>query len=352
MNSCPEIVSNYQKENRLSDSNLLCVFDNQNGVLELQGDFYSNLNLDLKGTVLIEKKISELIISLQKGNIHFFPEFNLIDNINCHLHVIQTDNKVWVFANRNLNEKHMTTKSVILESEQPQSESEQLQEMLKMKDQFLNIIAHDFRSPITNVIEGVSIVQNNLFKIDGISDFDKEIINCVREELILLLNYTNKLNNWTKLDLETDESKFETFSIENLFSSVEISLRNLLEDKNIGIIWKCDSALSYTTDMSLFKMAIYNLIENAIKFSPENELITIEARPEFIKISDNGFGISDEKLNMIRKGYLFKNNKITGKCFGPGLGLNVVTRIFASLKYAFEIESKVGMGTTITIKIK
>lgn len=233
--------------------------------------------------------------------------------------------------------------------EQLQKTKAQLQDLVKLKDEFVNIVSHDLRSPISTLTDGISFVLEDL---DGTKTFDsshREIIEQIREELIRLLDYNNKLYNWTKLNLDSIELNVTKVSLDLMLANLNGKYDKRLNEKNIRMRLNICHHVELDTDYVLLSQAISNLIDNAIKFSKEGSEIRLMVNEHSLKVVDQGVGIPEEKIKEIMKGYSLKSSQGTKGEKGTGLGLNIVTRIIKTLNYNLEIESEMGKGTTFTI---
>ena len=233
--------------------------------------------------------------------------------------------------------------------EQLNKTKEQLQELVQLKDQFVSIVSHDFRSPISTLTDGISFLLEDLSKTKTFDDSHREIIVQIKNELIRLLNYNDKLYNWTKLNLGSIELNITTVSIDLLVSTLNGQFDKRLNEKNIRMNLLVHHHVELETDYVLLNQAISNLIDNAIKFSREKGEIVIEIDKHFLKISDRGIGMSPSKIEEIKRGYSLKSASGTKGEAGSGLGLSIVTRILKTLNFKFDIQSEINKGTTFMI---
>lgn len=233
--------------------------------------------------------------------------------------------------------------------EQLKKTKAQLQELVKLKDEFVNIVSHDLRSPISTLTDGISFLLEDL---DGTKSFDsshREIIEQVREELVRLLDYNNKLYNWTKLNLDSIELNVTKVSLDLLLTNLNGKFDKRLNEKNIRLILTIYHHVEIQTDYVLLNQAISNLVDNAIKFSKVGSDVKLVVNEHSLMVVDQGVGIPEEKIDEIMKGYSLKSSQGTSGEKGTGLGLNIVTRIIKTLNYNLEIKSEIGKGTTFII---
>jgi len=246
-----------------------------------------------------------------------------------------------------LNPVQLTSEHT-LAYEQLQKAKARLQELAKLNELFIGAISYDFRLPISTLIDGISYLQDE-FKVSAkIGDYELAIIDQVKTELNRLLEYNNKLYDWVQLNYETLELNIESVPVKMILESVTGQLNNRLKSKQINLILTYHDEAIVNTDFVLICRALYHIIDNAIQFSREKGTIEIEASCKYIKISDQGNGMSTETIDAIKNRGLVQTKKGSAANKGTGLGLAIVNRIVEILNLRFEIESNKGEGTKAT----
>lgn len=242
-----------------------------------------------------------------------------------------------------------STREHALAFEQLQNTRNQLQELVRLKDQFVNIISHDYRSPISTLIEGVTYLQDVLKSSPQIGTLELDIVAQVKSELVRLLDYNNKLYNWTQLNLDTLELNLESVPVKMILDSATSHFQQRLKEKNLRLSVSIQDGAVVTTDYVLMTQAIFNLIDNAIKFSKEEGQIFIEASSRQISIKDQGIGIPEHYIEGMKQGSILKSIRGTRGEMGTGLGLSIVYRILKTLNLHMDITSDPDQGTFFII---
>ncbi len=237
----------------------------------------------------------------------------------------------------------------ILAYEQLQKSQTRLQELAKLNGQFVGAISHDFRSPISTLIDGISYLQDEFKLSTKIGDYELAIIDQVKMELIRLLEYNNKLYDWAQLNHGTLELNIESIPVKMILESVKGQINERLHSRQIKLTLTYLDEAIVNTDFVLICQAVYNLIDNAIQFSRDRGAIVVEASCKSIKISDQGLGMSSETIKAIKKGGFVQVKKGSNVKKGTGLGLAIVSRIMEILNLRLEIDSVEGEGTQTTI---
>ena len=130
-------------------------------------------------------------------------------------------------------------------------------------------------------------------------------------------------------------------------------MRLAAKSKSIKILFESGKMIKIRADQALITTLIINLVNNSIKFNKKNGNIKIGLSEEdsFVKIQieDNGIGIEEKEIPFIFKKFYRVDKVRTGKSFG--LGLSIVKWIIDAHKGHIVVDSKVGIGTKMTIRL-
>ena len=236
--------------------------------------------------------------------------------------------------------------------EQLQKTKKQLTELLELKDQFVSIVSHDFRSPISTLINGISYLIEDVEANDSFDEMNMDIIVHIKSELSRLLDYNNKLYEWTKYNLDRFEVHLETLSIDHFVMDLLFQFETRLKEKNITLTPIIKDPDVLQTDSSLLQQVLINLIDNAIKFSNEGGEIQLMIEGSTISVIDHGVGLNEQQIAQVKKGYYMESRQGTDGEQGTGVGLSIVSKILKTLDYNIDIRSEIGKGSTFTINFK
>jgi signal transduction histidine kinase/DNA-binding NarL/FixJ family response regulator len=224
------------------------------------------------------------------------------------------------------------------------------------KEQFAANVSHELRTPV-NAIYGLTeqVLQKPL------EPETSEIISIIFKSASHLMNIINDTLDFSKM--QANKIRFETvhFSPIELFEEV-ISLQKYeATQKGISIHfnWHGKRTDALIGDPLRLKQILINLISNAIKFTEKGEIaVTVNgfktADQSFeleIQVSDTGIGMTEKNLHVIFDEFVQINNKSGKKYSGTGLGLAIVKKLVELQRGKINIESKVGKGTKVTVKI-
>nr|NGX55370.1 Sensor protein ZraS [Chlamydiota bacterium] len=202
-------------------------------------------------------------------------------------------------------------------------------------------LAHEIRNPLGGIEGFASLLLRDLKEEPKQREMAHSIIDGTRTLNRLV---SNVLHFARPLDIH--------FALTNLVSVIEevIDLVDADESEAKSCTFHTpESSLSTSLDRSLIKMALLNLVRNGLQASPEGGNITVKLwkseEVAHIAITDQGEGIAAKNLEKIFTPFY------TTKCSGTGLGLSETDKIIKAHGGTIEIDSKVGQGSTFTIKL-
>lgn len=221
---------------------------------------------------------------------------------------------------------------------------------MKEKDndqrKFITNISHDFRSPLTSIKGYVEAMLDGTIPTElhekylNILLFETERLNKLTESLLLL-------NTWDSKGMRLDITDFDLIPLtRNIVASFEgqCSKKKITIDVVFG-----SKTYMVNADQTKIQQVIYNLLDNAIKFSHNNSTININITDKndkvFFSVKDSGIGIPKENLSKIWDRF-YKTDFSRGKDkTGTGLGLSIVKEVISSHNENINVISTQGVGT-------
>lgn len=212
---------------------------------------------------------------------------------------------------------------------------------------FVSNVSHDFRSPLTSIkgyVEAMldgTIPQELQNKYLNIILFETERLNKLTSSLLEL----NKFGSHGKTMLYISD-----FDINYIIRMTALTFEGICKEKHISIeLILSGQNLFVTADMAKIQQVIYNLADNAIKFSHPDSSISIETTEKndkvFISVKDSGIGIPRDSLKKIWERF-YKTDLSRGKDkLGTGLGLSIVKEIIQAHGENINVISTEGVGT-------
>jgi signal transduction histidine kinase len=226
----------------------------------------------------------------------------------------------------------------------------ELQEINREKDALMGIVAHDLRTPISQIkglvklLEMERNVSNN--QIEIIENLNKAITH--GDVLILELLELNNIEN-------QNNTEFEPIEIKNVLNESIYQFAMELKKKQLTLISSIDKEVNVLCREDWLYRIFNNFFSNAIKFSPYNKTIEIKmnliennSKVEVVFI-DQGAGISENEIPLLFKKFQRLSNKPTGDETSTGLGLFITKVIADKCNAKLFCESTVGVGTIFKV---
>lgn len=228
-----------------------------------------------------------------------------------------------------------------------------LEDLNKLKNEFLGMAAHDLRNPI-GIIKMFSSFMLD-FDNKNLSTDQLDLIKKINQNSDFMLQLLEELLDISKIESgKLELNMVQDDYVEFADSIVEIN-KVFAHKKGISIIFKCENIPLIHFDKNKMEQVLNNLINNAIKYSFQNTIITVEILEEgdliVTKVIDQGQGIPQKELPLIFKAFHKTSVKSTGGEKSTGLGLAISKRIIEGHNGCIEVESKVGKGSTFCFKL-
>jgi signal transduction histidine kinase len=228
-----------------------------------------------------------------------------------------------------------------------------LQELLDYKEKFVSIVSHDLRSPVASVLSIAQVLNSDAEFMDHLSDFNREMIKNIQDEMHRLLDYNDKLYHWSNLELGNFELVTSRIPLVDLVKSAERTAKPKLNEKQILFKTRVDEELLVEVDKTLFLQVLNNLLGNAVKFTPTSGIIEVmgtkkETYVELI-IHDSGVGMSESVMNNLFHGFVRESTQGTQGEKGTGLGMGIVKKILDAHKVTIKVDSSPNQGTSFII---
>lgn len=259
---------------------------------------------------------------------------------------MQLENKV--------EERTMILKEALQQLERSQKELNEAlnkeKELNEIKSRFVSMASHEFRTPLSTVLSSASLIGKYTKEEEQVNR-DKHVkrIKDAVKHLNELLEDFLSLGKLEEGKIKADPA---TFKLSEFTLDITEEMKPILKQGQL-IEAGVTGLDTFCTDKRLVKNILINLLGNAIKFSPENSIVTLQLNNNndtlVVTVADKGIGISAEDQHHLFTSFFRGNN--AGNIPGTGLGLHIVKRYTGLLSGNIALESVVGRGTTITITL-
>lgn len=224
-----------------------------------------------------------------------------------------------------------------------------IKKLEKMRSQFVANVSHELKTPLTS-IKGFA---ETLRYVDDKSNKEK-FLNIIDEEtdrLTRLIDDTLTLSH-----IENDnEEKMEKIDVNDVVRSIFYLVKNLADKKSIKLRFIHEEVPYLYGDRDKFKQMIINLVDNAIKYSNNNAVVSVTTKCQhnkcIIEVEDTGVGIPKEHIGRLFERFYRVDKARSRKQGGTGLGLAIVKHIVILFNGSIEVKSEPKMGSKFIISI-
>jgi signal transduction histidine kinase len=227
---------------------------------------------------------------------------------------------------------------------------DELRELNRMKGEFVAVVSHELRTPVTALIGYAKTLRQPEFANDPL--MRQEFLERMERQGDRLLRLVENLLTTSKL--ESDQLKVSVGRVlfEDLVSEVVEGLAS--EADRVFLDVPADLPVLHT-DRQLLGRVVTNVLDNALKYSPDGSPVELGARATDDELTfwvrDHGIGITPEQERRIFERFYQADSSTTRRFRGAGLGLSMVQDLLGHLGGTIEVQSEPGSGSTFTIKL-
>ncbi|HEY0299129.1 MAG TPA: HAMP domain-containing sensor histidine kinase, partial [Arachidicoccus sp.] len=219
------------------------------------------------------------------------------------------------------------------------------------KTNFIATVSHEFKTPIASIKMSVQLLENE--RIGLLNAEQANLIESIKDDSNRLLKITAELLNVTQVESGSIQLNVVPASISDIIEYAVSANKNAAEQKNIKLQISMPSQPDNVfADTEKTAWVLNNIISNAIRYSYENSIVSIEVANEknqaLISVADAGQGIAPEYIPKIFDRYF----RIPGtKKEGTGLGLSISKEFIEAQKGSLEVKSEYGKGSCFTVRL-
>lgn len=217
----------------------------------------------------------------------------------------------------------------------------------ELKTKFLNMISHEYRTPLTIIFSSIEIIERVLIKTPNIEV--ESYIKRIKGSLKLMTDLLDDVLFSKAIEENEHELEIREIEVEKLIEKLKSNF--LGENKHQINIYNSLDFESFNTDKLMIYYILNQLIENAVKYSPSAQKVDVyfmnDAKNLIVKVVDFGIGISDEDLEKIDEP-LYRGANVSN-ISGFGLGLYNVFSCTKKLNGKMKINSKLNYGSTFEL---
>jgi len=232
----------------------------------------------------------------------------------------------------------------------------ELRKLERIRTEFIANVSHELKTPLTSIKGFAETLKS--FDFDDRQDAIR-FLNIIEDEAERLYRLINDILSLSELEQRKTKALRDKIDIEKAVEEVLSVLKSQSDKKNIRLSVKIREGLdSLSGDGDKFKQMLINLIDNAVKYTPENGKVSIEAYKQshdadldklIIKVKDNGIGIPKQHIPRLFERFYRVDKARYRSIGGTGLGLAIVKHIVILFNGEIEVTSEVGKGTEFRI---
>ena len=224
-------------------------------------------------------------------------------------------------------------------------------ELNELKTKFLSLVSHEFKTPLSGIL--TSVVLAGKYKLEEQQEKREKHLNTIKSKVHYLDNILNDFLSIERLESGRVNYKFTGFNLGKLVNEVVYNANVTLKSgQNIEYTRGMDDIVLHQ-DEKILELVLSNLLNNAIKYSPEETLIKFEIEVEgkiirFI-VTDEGMGIPQKDQKHIFERYFRAENALLNQ--GTGIGLNIAKVHLENLGGTISFSSKENSGTRFIVEL-
>lgn len=267
-----------------------------------------------------------------------------------------TGSTMYLVRVTDINERKSFEQELKAANESLELTNQELARATRLKDEFLASMSHEIRTPL-NTILGISEGLSE-GSFTTLSDAQKQAVNTINTSAKHLLALINDILDLAKIQSGKITLSFGYPSIQFLCQNSLSVVRQEAQKKRINL--KSNVQTGCTTinaDELRIRQVLINLLSNAIKFTPEDGEVTLKVTEDenkeniIFSVIDTGIGISQECMEQIFEPFVQLDSQLNRQYSGTGLGLSLVRRLTELHGGEVIVKSKVGEGSTFSIKL-
>lgn len=226
-------------------------------------------------------------------------------------------------------------------------------ELARLKSEFVATVSHEFRTPLMSIRYLSEMLDGGRVKGEDKKKIYYSKINKESERLSRLIE---NMLDFSKIEAGMKEYKFEALNVKELVEEAAGRFREYMADKKMILECEIQNSLPVVhADREAISRALFNLLDNAVKYSGKDQRIQIRAFAKdeavFLEVQDKGAGISKDDQKKVFEKFYRSSHAASKSIEGSGIGLTLVDHIVKAHGGQVTMESDLGRGTTVTIEL-
>lgn len=217
---------------------------------------------------------------------------------------------------------------------------------------FIAYVSHELKTPLSTI----KLLSETMLHDENMDvDISKEFMKDISSESDRLTSIVNDLLTLMELEISEMKIDFERANLKTIAEKIHSNMSHLATEKDIDFRLTVNEELEFKFDPDRIKQTLINIVSNAIKYTEKGGTVELKLYSEYdsvvMEISDNGIGIPEESIPHIFDRFYRVDKARARATGGSGLGLSIASQIVTLHGGTIEVESKIGVGTKIKIRI-
>lgn len=224
-----------------------------------------------------------------------------------------------------------------------------------LKTNFVSTAAHQLRTPLTGIRWGISALN---MEGERISDRQGKLLNQLQNTISYVISLVNDLLSVSELEQGRTQYDFQKQDVNLIIKRILDELAVEIRRKEIKMVFETlpdDSGIFATVDTTRMTLALQNIIDNAVRYTPVGGSVSIRTQKStwsvMVSVSDSGIGISKEDQGLLFNKFFRASNAVRAVPDGSGLGLFLAKKIVEDHNGKIWVDSIVGKGTSFYIQL-
>ena len=228
--------------------------------------------------------------------------------------------------------------------------TERRQQMDVQRKAMVADIAHELRSPLTNIRGWLEVTR------DGLVEATPDLITSLHDEAVVLQHIIDDLQDLASADAGTLRVHPQPLSALEVLQQVAVAHRAQAADVGITVAVEAEAGLEVFADPARIRQVLGNLVSNAVRHTAGGGSVTLRRRAPGtrlveVSVADTGCGIAEAELPLIFDRFWRSEKSRSRSTGGSGLGLAIARHLVLAHGGTIRAESVVGVGTTMTVRL-
>ena len=248
---------------------------------------------------------------------------------------------------------HNRDEQLSLQKEELEERNREIQRATKLKSEFLASMSHELRTPLNAILGFSELLSTGA--AGPLASKQHRFVEHIHSGGAHLLKLINDVLDLSKIEAGKIDYSFEQFLLDGAIAEVLGDLAPLASARKIALEKVDDKNIRVLADRFRFKQVLYNLLSNALKFSPPGKKILIDTRVEggfaLVAVEDFGMGISPPDQAVVFEEFRQVGISANGVKEGTGLGLAITRRLVEQQGGTISLHSQLGKGSRFTFSV-